>query len=232
MNIDIWSDIACPFCYLGKVQFDSALQNFPHKDHIVVTYHSFELDPDAPRDYKGDMYDMLAEKKELPHDHVQQMVDSIVERAAQAGLTYNMKRAIMTNTHDAHRLAHYAREQGRQASMIDALYRAYFTDGIHIGDHDALTKLAGTIGLDKQAVTKLLASDEYTNDVQRDIDQAKMLGITGVPFIVINQKYGVSGAQGETVFTEALQKAWHEEHPIQMVGDDDTATCTDKACVA
>lgn len=230
MKIDIWSDIACPFCYLGKVQFTKALDSFAHKNEVEVTYHSFELDPDAPHDYDGDMYDMLVQKKGLPRDHVQQMVGSIVDRAAEEGLTYNMSDAVITNTHDAHRLIHFAGTQDKQSEMIDSLYRAYFTDGKHVSDHDTLAELATNVGLDKSEALKTLQGNDFADDVQRDINQAKSLGISGVPFTVIDQKYGVSGAQGQAVFAEALQKAWHEAHPLQMVGSENAGACIDGTC--
>ncbi len=230
MKVDIWSDIACPFCYLGKVQFERALESFSHKDKVDVLYHSFELDPTAPREYDGDMYDMLEKKKGMPRAQVEQMVDSIAERAASEGLTYNMKAAVIANTHDAHRLTHFAAAQYKQAEMIDALYAAYFTDGKHVGNHETLGTLAERVGLDKHEVLAMLESDDFNDAVQRDVDQAAALGISGVPFFVIDQKYGVSGAQGKDVFMEVLQKAWHEAHPIQMVGGDEAAMCVDNSC--
>lgn len=160
------------------------------------------------------------------------MNSSVSQQADAYDLAYDMDSLVVTKTEDAHRLIHLAREQGKQDEMITRIYRAYFSEGQHVGDHEVLANIAAEVGLDRDEVLQMLQSDDYTDTVQADMSQAMQLGISGVPFYVINQKYGISGAQGEKVFSEALNKAWHEDHPLQMVGDSDTAMCADGSCKA
>lgn len=230
MRVDIWSDIACPFCYLGKAQFDRAVNEFTHKDKLEVAYHSFQLDATLPRDYDGSVHEMLARKLGKTTEEAKKLNDSVSRQADAYDLNYDMDKLVVTKTEDAHRLIHFATAKGKQAEMISRIYKAYFSEGKHVGDYDVLADLAAEIGLDRDEALKALENGDYRDAVAADINQAASLGIRGVPFYVIDQKYGLSGAQGEAVFLEALQKAWHEANPLQMVGGQDAASCTDGAC--
>ncbi len=230
MKVDIWSDIACPFCYIGKAQFELALNDFAHKDKIEIRYHSFELDPTLPRDYDGNIHDMLAKKLGKSLEEAKQMNAGVSEQASRYDLKYDLDSLVVTRTEDAHRLTHFAANKGKQIEMVDRLYKAYFSEGKHVGDHEVLAGLAADVGLDKGEALKVLEDGAYSQEVSADVNQARQLGISGVPFYVVNQKYGVSGAQGEAVFLEVLQKAWHEQHPLEIVGSEGAATCADGVC--
>jgi predicted DsbA family dithiol-disulfide isomerase len=210
MKVEIWSDVMCPFCYIGKRRFEAALQQFPNKDDIEVVYRSFELDPNAKRDVNQDVHDMLASKYGMSREEAKAKNDEVAGQAKDLGLTYNFDNMILTNTFDSHRLMHFAASYGKMQEMTERLFKAYFTDSKHIGDHETLAALAAEVGLDKNEAAKMLAGDEYTKEVRADEHEAGQLGIRGVPFFVINRKYAISGAQPVEVFLEALQKAWDE----------------------
>jgi predicted DsbA family dithiol-disulfide isomerase len=214
MKVEIWSDVMCPFCYIGKRRFEAALQQFPNKDDIEVVYRSFELDPNAKRDVNQDVHDMLASKYGMSREEAKAKNDEVAGQAKDLGLTYNFDNMILTNTFDSHRLMHFAASYGKMQEMTERLFKAYFTDSKHIGDHETLAALAAEVGLDKNEAAKMLAGDEYTKEVRADETEAGQLGIRGVPFFVINRKYAISGAQPVEVFLEALQKAW-DEHKLQ-----------------
>jgi predicted DsbA family dithiol-disulfide isomerase len=226
MKVEIWSDFMCPFCYIGKRRFESALENFSHKDQVEVVYRSFELDPNAQRDVNQDVHEMLASKYGMSREKAKSMNDNLVEQAREAGLTYHFDSMILTNTFDAHRLSHFASSQGKMKEMVERLLHAYFTESRHIGDHETLALLAAEVGLDKEETTHMLASSAYTNEVRADEQEAVKFGIRGVPFFVINRKYGISGAQPGDVFLDALQKAWEEDKPLNMLND----SAADEAC--
>lgn len=230
MKVDIWSDIACPFCYIGKTQFDKALDEFAHKGELEVTYHSFQLDPMLPRDYDGTVHEMLGKKLGKTAEEAKSMNDSVSKQADGYDLSYDMDKLVVTKTEDAHRLIHFASQKGKQSEMINRIYKAYFSEGKHVGDFEVLADLAAEVGLDRDEALSALEGDDYRQDVTADMEKAASLGIRGVPFYVINEKYGLSGAQGEKVFLEALQKAWHEANPLEMVGSSDAATCVDGVC--
>jgi predicted DsbA family dithiol-disulfide isomerase len=214
MKIEIWSDVMCPFCYIGKRRFEAALQQFPNKDDIEVVYRSFELDPNAKRDVNQDVHDMLASKYGMSREEAKAKNDEVTGQAKELGLTYNFDNMIVTNTFDSHRLMHFAASYGKMQEMTERLFKAYFTDSKHIGDHETLAALAAEVGLDKDEAAKMLAGDEYTKEVRDDEHEGGQLGIRGVPFFVINRKYAISGAQPVEVFLDALQKAW-DEHKLQ-----------------
>lgn len=234
MKVEIWSDFVCPFCYIGKRRFEAALEQFAHKNEIEVVYRSFELDPNAKRDYNHDVHDMLASKYGMSREQAKAMNDDVAGQAEAVGLTYYFDSMIITNTFDAHRLAHFAAQYGKMNEMTERLLKAYFTDCKHIGDHETLAALAAEIGLDKNEAAKMLAGDQYTKEVRADEQEAVNLGIRGVPFFVINNKYAISGAQPSEVFLGALQKAWSEERPLIILSDPDSnaadAVCADGVC--
>lgn len=230
MKVEIWSDIACPFCYIGKRRFEEALRQFESGHEVEVVYRSFELDPHAPRDVGMDIYDMLAQKYGISREQAKAMNQNVAKMAKSAGLRFQFDNVVLTNTFDAHRLTHYAAQHGKMAEMKERLLQAYFEEGRHVGDRETLALLAAEVGLDRTGAQEVLGSDAYGDEVRRDEAEARQLGIHGVPFFVINRKYGISGAQSVEVFLEALQKAWSEQPKLKIVSGEDAAACTDESC--
>lgn len=211
MKIEIWSDFACPFCYIGKRRLEKALDVFEHRNEVEVSYRSFELDPGAPRDTESSIYELLAVKYGLSLQQAQESNQNVAQQAKAEGLNYNFDTLIPTNTFDAHRLMHYAAEQGKAKEMSERLFRAYFTDSLHIGEHKVLQRLAEETGLDGHKVKAMLEQDDYAEAVREDESEARKLGIRGVPFVVIKGKFAVSGAQPVEIFQGALQRAWEDQ---------------------
>ncbi len=208
MQVEIWSDIVCPWCYLGKRNFEQALQQFGHRDDVDVVYRSFELDPAAPADATTPTVELLASKYRMTPDQAQAAQRQMEQRAAQVGLTFRMGDLRSGNTRDAHRLLQLARERGRQPELVERLHRAYFTEQDSVFDRSALTRLAADVGLDPAEVTAVLDSDQFGADVTADEQTAQALGATGVPFFVIDRRYGISGAQPPELIGQALSQAW------------------------
>lgn len=218
MNVEIWSDVVCPWCAIGKARFEQALESFPQRDEVTVTWRSFELDPQAPKRREGDYVSMLAKKYGTSPSQAQQMIDRMTDSAAEEGLTFDFSIAKPGNTFDAHRLLHLARDRGLQNQLKDRLLRAYHSEGQAIGDHDTLQRLAVEVGLDEVEVKEALASDAYADAVRADETQARQYGISGVPFFVLDGRIGISGAQPAEVMVEALRQAWPDDEPLQVVG--------------
>ncbi|MEO7131502.1 MAG: DsbA family oxidoreductase [Dermatophilaceae bacterium] len=212
MKIDIWSDIVCPFCYLGKRRLEAAVATFEHRDELEITWHSYELDRNAPAVSDEDIVDRIANKYGTTREAATAQHESLAQAGADLGVEFNWDRVRHGNTFDAHRVVHLADEQGLADAAIERLMKAYFTDGLPVGDRDTLVQLASEIGLDGPSVHAMLESEGYGNHVRSDEATAKMLGIEGVPFFVFDRKYGVSGAQPPEVFTQALQQAWDTQH--------------------
>ena len=206
ITVDIWSDIACPWCYIGKRKFEAGLAEFAGRDDVEVTYHSFELAPDTPVDFDGSEVDFLVRHKGMPAQQVEGMLEQVTGIAAEVGLDYDFDSLQHTKTLKAHEGLHFAKERGRQLDLVERLFKAYFEEGRHVGRPDELADLAADIGLDRDEVIAALDSGAYAPAVAADIDQARAYGISGVPFFVINGKYGVSGAQAPEIFTQALDK--------------------------
>ncbi len=212
MNIDIWMDITCPFCYIGTTQLHKALEAFEHANEVTVIHHSFQLDPSAPTETKETLNEMLARRKNISLEEAAQLNTNVTEYAASVGLPMNIEKAVPVNSFAAHRLIHLAAKDGKQSEIIQRLFKAYFKDGKNIASMDTLTELGADVGLDAEQTRTTLEKDTYTDEVQKDIAQATQYGIHGVPFFIIDNKYTISGAQGINVFSEALQKAWKETH--------------------
>ncbi|UPW09922.1 DsbA family oxidoreductase [Gordonia terrae] len=206
ITVDIWSDIACPWCYIGKRKFEAGLAEFAGRDDVEVTYHSFELAPDTPVDFDGSEVDFLVRHKGMPAQQVEGMLEQVTGIAAEVGLDYDFDSLQHTKTLKAHEALHFAKERGRQLDLVERLFKAYFEEGRHVGRPDELADLAADIGLDRDEVIAALDSGAYAPAVAADIDQARAYGISGVPFFVINGKYGVSGAQAPEIFAQALDK--------------------------
>ncbi|MFC6509366.1 DsbA family oxidoreductase [Promicromonospora citrea] len=209
--VDVWSDVVCPFCYMGDTLLDQALEQFPHAADVDVRYHSFLLMPDVaegaapvnPADY-------LAARYRIPREQAVAMNDQVTERARQVGLEYHLDRAQSVSTRTAHQLSHFAATHGAQHEMVRRLFRAYFTEGLDLSDHAVLGDLAAEVGLDRDAALAALASQEYAAAVEADLEQARRYGINGVPFFVFAGRYAVSGAQPVEAFLQALTTSWDE----------------------
>lgn len=213
IKVDIWSDVACPWCYIGKRRFEAGTAAFltEHPEASVeVEFHSFELSPDTPSDFDGTEIEFLAHHKGMDPLQVEQMLSQVTEIAAGEGLTYDFEALQHTNTLKAHQVLHLAKERGVQAEAVERLLSAYFVEGRHLGRDEDLADLGLDVGLDHEEVLAALAGDTYADAVQHDIAQARAYGITGVPFSVIQDTYGVSGAQEATTFAAALTQV-HEE---------------------
>ncbi|AXA95822.1 MULTISPECIES: DsbA family oxidoreductase [unclassified Microbacterium] len=214
ITIDVWSDIACPWCYIGKRNLEAGLaQTAADTDapQVDVTFHSFELSPDTPVDFEGDEVDFLAGHKGMPRERVREMLDQVTGVAANSGLEYRFDLLQHTNTVKAHELLHFAKAQGRQYEMAERLMSAYFTEGKHVGRVDDLVDLAVEVGLDASDVRDALESGRHLADVRADQAQAQAYGIQGVPFFVIDGKYGVSGAQPADAFAQITRQVWAEK---------------------
>lgn len=207
MQVEIWSDVVCPFCYIGKRKFELALEKFPQRDQIEIVWKSFQLDPEASN--TGVNYQKnLSERKGWSLEQTRQITENVTNMAAQVGLEYHFEKAIAANSFDAHRFAHFARERGRQDAAEEALFKSHFIEGKNIGDRSMLAQLGAGIGLDSTEIESMLAGTEYSDEVQHDIEEARQLGVSGVPFFVFDRKYAVSGAQDSSVFLKALESAF------------------------
>jgi predicted DsbA family dithiol-disulfide isomerase len=208
MQVDIWSDIVCPWCYLGKRRFEQALAEFDGRDDVRISHRSFQLDPTRVRGETFSRRDMLRSTYRLSEEQVLSMDVKMEQTAAVDGLEYHLTEAGLTgNTLDAHQLVHLAASHGREDAMLERLYRAYFTEQRSIFDLESLVSLAVEEGLDAPGVREALESNRYVDAVTRDLTEARSLGVTGVPFFVIDQRYGISGAQAVDVFSRALTMA-------------------------
>ena len=211
MDIHIWSDIVCPWCYLGKRRFEHALTLFEHRDQVRVTHRSFQLDPSRPRHETTNRRAMLKAKYRLSDQQVREMDARMEHLADIEGLAYHLTDAGLTgNTLDAHQLLQLGKERGIQDAVIERLYRAYFSEQRSVFEQDSLVTLAGEAGLDEGEAREVLERDAYVNAVAADVREARSLGVSGVPFFVLDGRYGVSGAQAVEVFTEALTTVWTE----------------------
>lgn len=204
VRVDVWSDVACPWCFIGKRKFEAGVveAGIP----VEVTYHAFELAPDTPVDFEGSEEDYLADRKGIPVETVRTMLDRVTGIAESVGLDYDYDALHHTNTVLAHQLIRYAADRGRQLDMVERLFAAYFEQGRHLGRIGELADLAGEIGLDREDVVRALEADEHLPDVRADQRQAEELGIQGVPFFVVEGRYGVSGAQDAATFADVLRQ--------------------------
>lgn len=213
VRVDVWSDVACPWCYVGKRRLETALDRLAERGfpaRVEIEYHSFELAPDTPVDFEGTEVDFLAGHKGMPPAQVEQMLAQMTQLAATEGLSYDFDALRHTKTLTAHDLLHHAKAHGRQLEMKERLLKAYFEEGRHLGRVEVLADLAAEVGLDRDEVVTALEDHRYADDVQADIDQARAYGINGVPFFVVDGRYGVSGAQDPAVFVQVLEEAARE----------------------
>ncbi|MFA5607566.1 MAG: DsbA family oxidoreductase [Leucobacter sp.] len=211
IRIDIWTDIACPWCYIGKHRFEQGVAAFreqhPELDvEFEVEGHSYELAPDTPIDFKGSELEFLAKHKGMPESQVEQMLGQVTQIGAQEGIEFDFDRVKHANTARAHRALHLAKDRGLQLELQERLYRAYFAEGADMSDPDTLAALGEEVGLDPAEVRSALDNEDYGTAVEQDITRARMLGVNGVPFFLIDQKYGVSGAQSVDAFAGAFKQ--------------------------
>jgi predicted DsbA family dithiol-disulfide isomerase len=211
MDVEIWSDIACPWCYIGKRRFEAALERFEHRDQVQVTWRSFELDPDAPPERQGDLAARLAEKYGMTVEQARGSQQNLTEMAAGEGLTYHFDQARSGNTFDAHRVIALAAEYGLQDAMKERLLSAYFTEGELVSDPETLARLASEVGVPADAVRETLASDRFAEEVRNDELSARRLGISAVPTFVVDRALGASGAQPPEQLLALLQQGWEQQ---------------------
>lgn len=210
MTIEIWSDIACPFCYLGKRTLEQALANFPKGKEVKIIWRSFQLNPDVVTDTTLYTYDYLRDYKGISIDQAKQMTSGISERGRELGITYDFDKAVVSNTRKAHEALHFAAAYGKQSEMKEALLRAHFTEGKNVDDVVLLVEIARSLQLDTEDLLSALTTGKYASEVDNDQLMAQQIGVRGVPFFVFDRKYAVSGAQPVEVFQETLEKAFHE----------------------
>jgi predicted DsbA family dithiol-disulfide isomerase len=217
MKVEVWSDISCPFCYLGKHKFEKALAQFPDSAFIELEWKSFQLNPDLETNPDITIYEYLSAEKGLKSADVKQMTDYATQAAAQVGLVYNFDKVVVSNTFKAHRMLHFAKAQGLQSEAKERLFRANFTDGENIDDTPTLIRLGQEAGLDAIALKAILETGTNSAEVLADMHEAQQLGIHSVPYFIFNRKLAVSGAQDPAVFLQALEKAfaeWRKDNPV------------------
>jgi predicted DsbA family dithiol-disulfide isomerase len=228
MKVEIWSDIVCPFCYIGKREFETALNNFTAKDKVEIVWRSFQLDPGLKQIPGQPVYAYMAKRKGIGLPEAKEMYDYMADRAKTVGLLYNFDKAIINNTMDGHRLSHYAADFGKQNEIEEKLFAAYYTEGKDIGELETLVKIGESVGLEGEKVRTMLQSDKYRQDVLQDQQTAQQLGVNGVPFFVFDNRYAVSGAQPSDVFRQVLEKTWEETEktkPTPITGGQNADAC-------
>ncbi len=232
MKVEIWSDVVCPWCYIGKRRFESALAQFAHRDDVEVEWRSFELDPTTESAHaagEGPAHaELIATKYGMPLAQAEAAVASVTQAAAGEGLDFHLDSSLRSNTFDAHRLIHLAADRGLQGEAKERFMRAYFSESEPVGDAATLVRLAVEAGLDRAEAEQVLAGDGYADAVRSDEAEARALGISGVPFFVVDRKYGVSGAQPADQLLAVLDRAWSERAPLTLVGSGPEGT--DEAC--
>ena len=234
MKIEIWSDVACPWCYIGKRRFETALAAFPHRDGVQVQWRSFQLDPTLPEHYDGTELDYLSTRKGMDPAQVAGMFEHVAAQAGAEGLTYRFEDVVVANSFTAHRLIHLAAAHGKEDAAKERLLSDHFEHGRDIGSREYLASLGRDLGIDAGEVDELFSSDKYAAEVRQDFAEGRALGVSGVPFFVIDRKYGISGAQPAATFSAALEQAWQESHPLAMVdagpADTGSGACGPDGC--
>ncbi len=210
LKVQIWSDVMCPFCYIGKRRIEGALANFKHKDSVEIEWKSFQLDVSFKASADDNMVEHLANKYGKDAVWAQGMLDNMTQNAKNSGLDFHFEKAILANSHNAHRLLHLAKKYNLGNELKEQLLKAYLTDGKDVNNLETLSTLGKQVGLEKEIVKEVLHSDAYSDAVKKDIAMAQQIGVQGVPFFVLDNKYAISGAQPEEVFLNALEKTWEE----------------------
>lgn len=234
MKIEIWSDVVCPFCYIGKRKFETALAQFAGKDNVEVIWKSYQLMPDMVTDFNKRVYQLVSEKHGVPMEQSKAMHSQMTQTAKEVGLIYDFDKAIPANTFKAHQVIQFAKTKGKQEDAEENLFRAYFTKGKNIDDLNTLLEIGVSSGLDKTELKTALENGTYISNVQADINEAQQVGVRGVPFFVMNRKYAVSGAQDPKDFLTNIEKAfaeWRKDNPETKLKIIEGKACTpDKQC--
>jgi predicted DsbA family dithiol-disulfide isomerase len=233
MKVEIWSDVMCPFCYIGKRKFEAALQQFKNKGEVEIVWKSFQLNPDMKTEPNKSINQYLAETKGWTLDYAKEMNNYVTNMAKEVGLTYHLDKAVVANSFDAHRLIQLAKKNGLGDLAEEHLFKAYFTDGKNTADKTVLMELGLSIGLKNEDLTQLFSSDNYSKEVIADLQEAAQLKISGVPFFVFDRKYAVSGAQNSDVFLDTLNKAWDnysKNNPLIISNPDGKVCAPDGTC--
>ena len=215
MKVNIWSDVRCPFCYIGKRKFEIALEKFQHKNEVEVEWQSFELDPNLVTEKDVNALDHLAEIKGISKAKAKEMNQYVAQVAKEVGLDFNFEKVVVANSFNAHRLIQFAKSKGLGNEAEEALFKAHFIEGKNIDNKEVLLHIAINIGLDENETTKMLASNAFAKEVKQDEMQAQDFGISGVPFFVLNDKYAVSGAQSPETFLKAMEQTWKEFEEVK-----------------
>lgn len=210
MKIEIWSDIMCPFCYIGKRNFEAALEQFADKDKIEVEWKSFQLDPTIPEVAEESQEDYLVKRKGMSKEQVQGMLANVTQMAKQVGLEYHLDKSVMVNSQKAHQLIQFAKTKNLGDQIEERLFKAFFTEGKNIADIETLTQLGVDVGLEKDELQAAFTDDQYRYQMSQDIQEGQQLGVRGVPFFVFDRKYGISGAQPSEAFLDTLSKSFTE----------------------
>ena len=233
LKIQIWSDIMCPFCYIGKRRLENAIDQFGHQDSIEIEWKSFQLDPNFIASEGDNLAEHLAEKYRKDQEWALESLKNTAQTAANSGLEFHFEKVIMANSFNAHRLLHLAKEQQLGSELKELLFKAYFTDGKDVNDTETLKELAIKAGLEAQTIDSVLTSDAFDKEVQQDILRAQQIGVQGVPFFVFDDKYAVSGAQYEQTFLNVLEKVWEEgqfQSKITILNSSESNSCNLEGC--
>lgn len=234
MNIKIWSDIRCPFCYIGKRKFELALEKFQHKNAVKVDWKSFELDPHLKTEPDVKANDHLSEIKGISKEQASGMQEYVKNVAREVGLDFYPDKAVVANSFNGHRLIQLAKTKGLANEVEEALFKAHFVEGKNIDDMETLVAVGASVGLDERETAQMLASDTFTQEVRQDEMRARELGINGVPFFVLNDKYAVSGAQSPETFLDALKQTWmetEEEKKPMIIKEGESCSAADGTCL-
>lgn len=232
IKIEIWSDIMCPFCYIGKRKLERAMANYKNASHFEIEWKSFQLDPELKKENYAadglDTYDRVAKKYGRDRAWALEMHDSITQQAKEIGLTYNFDKVVVANSFDAHRLSHFAKKNGVGNELEELIFKAYFTEGKDVSDYGVLIDLGSQVGLNPEEIQAVLASNDFAAEVKFDIEESHKIGVRGVPFFVFDRKLAVSGAQPEELFIQTLEQAydgWEGKNNIQLVDSPNAGSC-------
>jgi predicted DsbA family dithiol-disulfide isomerase len=234
MKVEIWSDIMCPFCFIGKRNYETALAQFRDAKAVDTEWKSFQLDPDLPGDgTQGNVFEYLSSRKGLTVSQAREMTAGVADAGTRAGVELNFERTMVVNTFDGHRLLHLAKKYNLGNTVKELLFQAHFTEGRDISDPAVLHEIGSRAGLDAGEVVRALQDSDFAAAVRKDILEAQQIGVRGVPFFVFNRKYAISGAQPVDMFAETLEKAfneWKEDHPMLTISGGEGAACADDGC--
>ncbi|MET0759951.1 MAG: DsbA family oxidoreductase [Flavobacterium sp.] len=233
LKIQVWSDIMCPYCYIGKRRIEEALALFEHKETVEIEWKSFQLDATFTASPGDNTIDHLAKKYQKDTTWAKEMVANMTQNAKNSGLDFHFEKAILANSFHAHRLLHLAKKHHLSNELEEQLFKAYLTDGKDVNDLKTLSEIGQKIGLDPKAIEQVLHSDAYAKEVKQDIEEANAIGVQGVPFFVFDNKYAISGAQPVTAFVQTLEKVWQEgkfDSKVTLLNSTPTNSCDINGC--